>query len=105
MPTPANTEKDLNRAKEALCALARRAAVTKKPPRTPKIRTVLGVREALFAPTEHIPTEESVGRIFASLSFSCPPAVPVLVAGEEITEEAIRALLYYGIETVTVVKK
>ena len=37
--------------------------------------------------------------------FACPPAVPVLTSGEELTEEAVAALLYYGIDTVEVVKE
>ena len=104
MPTPANTREELFRVREVLCALPRRTPVPEKPPRTPKTVTVLSVRDALFATAERIPTEKSLGRIFASLAFSCPPAVPILIAGEEITEEAIAALLYYGIEEISVVK-
>lgn len=105
MPTPANTEEELARVGETLCSLARRAPIAEAPPAVCAVNARISVRAALFAQTERIPTKESKGRVFASLAFSCPPAVPVLVAGEEITEDAIRALLYYGIETVTVVKK
>lgn len=104
MPSAETSDADFARIGDALCSVKRRVPIAEIPPAVGEVKTRLSVRAALFAETERIPTEKSQGRIFASLAFSCPPAVPVLAAGEEITEEAIRALLYYGIETVTVVK-
>ena len=54
---------------------------------------------------EIVAVEDSLGRVLASPSIGCPPAVPILVCGERITSQAIACFQYYGIPTVTVVKE
>ena len=104
MPSPQNSEAELARALAALLALPRRAPITEAPPRVSAAPRKMSVRKAVFAPHECIPVAKSEGRTLASLTFSCPPAVPVLVAGEEITPEAVAAFNYYGIREVVVIK-
>jgi arginine/lysine/ornithine decarboxylase len=65
---------------------------------------VLSVREAMLSPSEEIDVDEARGRILASPSVSCPPAVPILVCGEMIDEKAIECFKYYGIEKCRVVE-
>ena len=65
----------------------------------------MSIRDAIFAEQEKIPVRESAGRILAALNIGCPPAVPIVVCGEEIDEHSIRVLEYYGIEECDVVKK
>ena len=62
------------------------------------------IREAIFAPTEKILTENSLGRVLATPTVSCPPAVPIGVSGELITEDTVNALLAYEIEEIEVIK-
>ena len=57
-----------------------------------------------MSPSETVSVGNSKGRILASPSVGCPPAVPVLVCGEVIDEAAQKAFEYYGIERVSVVK-
>ena len=40
---------------------------------------------------------DAEGRVLTSLNVSCPPAVPIVVSGEKIDRNAIRAFSYYGI--------
>ena len=61
-------------------------------------------RELLFANTETLPVSECIGRICAGLTLSCPPAVPIVLCGERITEKAVQHMTYYGITHCTVVK-
>lgn len=77
---------------------------TSGPPRCPKLETAMSVREAMLSPSEEIPVEECCGRILASASVSCPPAVPIAVCGEKLSAEAIKCFKYYGIERCRVVK-
>jgi arginine decarboxylase len=49
-------------------------------------------REAFFADYEVVAREEAVGRISAELVAPYPPGVPVLVPGEEVTLETLKAL-------------
>ena len=68
-------------------------------------RRVMGIREALMAPSEIISAEESLGRILAGVTVGCPPAVPIAVSGERIDEKALLCFRYYGIGHVDVVKE
>ena len=55
-------------------------------------------RQVLFAPSEKVPVCDAQGRICASINIACPPAVPIVSAGEIIDIAAINQFLYYGIE-------
>ena len=65
---------------------------------------VLSPREAMLAPAEEIPVSDCVGRILASPSVGCPPAVPLLVCGQRIAPEDLPRFRYYGIHRLRVVK-
>ena len=54
--------------------------------------TVMGPREAYFAPRESVPVERAVGRVSAELVAPYPPGIPVLAPGEEVTLDAVDAL-------------
>lgn len=64
----------------------------------------MSVRAAIFSESEEIPVSQSVGRTAALPSVSCPPAVPVVVSGEVISEEHIKIFDYYGIKKISVIK-
>lgn len=60
------------------------------------------IREALFAQSETISVENAAGRVLTALTVGCPPAVPIVVCGEVITDEAVATMRYYGMQTVKV---
>ena len=62
------------------------------------------VRQAVFAPQETIPAAKALGRICAMPTVSCPPAIPLVVSGEEIGPEALELFAAYGVETVSVIQ-
>ena len=62
------------------------------------------IRQALFAPHELVPPEESLGRVCGIPTVGCPPAVPIAVAGEEITPEALQLFRRYGVQQVDVLR-
>ena len=64
----------------------------------------MSIREAIMSKSETVHIRNSVGRICACPTVSCPPAVPIAVSGEKITKEEIKILLAYGIDRVDVVK-
>ena len=65
---------------------------------------MLSIREAIFAEREIISVENAQGRICGAPAVSCPPAIPIVVSGERITEKAIELFQYYGISQVEVIK-
>ena len=70
----------------------------------PLPKKMLSIRDALFADSEEISVEDSAGRIVADTSVGCPPAVSVVISGEIISKEAVKAMQYYGIDKIKVVK-
>jgi arginine/lysine/ornithine decarboxylase len=105
MLSPKTTAKDLRRLEKALLEIPKRSPIHEDPPRLPKTEARLSPREALLAPGELTPIREAEGRILASPSVSCPPAIPILISGEVINAEAVKCFRYYGIETCRTVKQ
>ena len=88
---------------DALRRIPPRAPLRDAAPPLPPPAPVLTPREALLSPFETVPTVEALGRVLASPSVGCPPAVPILICGERIGPEALRLFAYYGIEQVDVI--
>ena len=84
-------------------SLPQKEPITVAPPTPTKAERVLRISYALLWPSETVAIEDSVGRILASPSVSCPPAVPILMCGERIDESAVCAFRYYGVEKLRVV--
>ena len=104
MITPEIGQAGLDRLEHALMALPRKTAIAEEPPKFHLPERVMEIREAAFSESEVIPVEESLGRILASPTVGCPPAVPVVACGERIDEAAMDCFRYYGIRSCTVVK-
>ncbi len=62
------------------------------------------IREAVFSDSEEINVDFAAGRICAAVNVPCPPAVPIAVSGEIITEKTVEIFKRYGILTVNVIK-
>ena len=103
MLTPANTAEDLRQVAGVLTAMPRKKWISNIPPQIGRPERVLSIREALLSPAETVPVEESLGRVLASPSVGCPPAVPIVVCGERIDEYAISVFRYYGIRECSVI--
>ena len=105
MATPENSASDFDRLIDAFKILAPKESITSVSVKMPYPEPVLSIREAIFAPSEIIPTENSAGRILSSPCVSCPPAVPIAISGERISHESVKLFERYGIERVSVVKE
>lgn len=64
---------------------------------------VLPAYRALFLPSKVVDVQSAAGCIMADPTVSCPPAIPVVCAGERIDPWAVRAMDYYGITHVRIV--
>ena len=104
MLTPETGKDGIARLREALLSIPKRQAITERPPEMGLPEKIMSIREAAMAAKETVAAKDSLGRILSDVSVSCPPAVPIVVSGERIDEDALRCFDYYGIETCTVVK-
>lgn len=95
---------DLIFLKNILLNIPKREEITVFPPELINGKKICSLKEAVFALSEEIPVDESLGRVSATTTVNCPPAIPIVLCGEEITENAIKCFKYYGIKTCSVIK-
>lgn len=99
-----NKKDELEKLKDVLLNIKKKNAIKDIPPQLTKPKRIMSVKDALFSKREILDVSKCKGKVFASLSASCPPAVPIVVCGEEIDENAIKCFSYYGIKECEVVK-
>lgn len=105
MLTPSNTEDELRQLEDALSSLQKRDEITSRPPAVTSPKRVVALGECIYMPTEKISTENAVGRICGAVNVSCPPAVPIVIAGEIIGEKEKELLDYYGVREIEVISE
>lgn len=104
MLSPQNQPQETAYIQDVLCALPRRAPLTDTLPAVPVSETVIHPHDVMYADTELLPVADCSGRICAEFTLSCPPAVPIVMCGERIPPDAVRAMQYYGIRFCTVLR-
>lgn len=103
MITPETGEEDLSRLVAFFAALPKKEPIVESLPTVSALPELqCSIREAILSPFETVRTEDAIGRICASPTVSCPPAVPVVVSGERIGDDTIETLLFYGIDRIDV---
>lgn len=105
MLTPETGISGLERLSTVLRSIDRRPPLKATAPRLTRPERVLSPREAALSPAEFVPAQRSAGRVLALATVGCPPAVPIVVSGERIDENALKCFAYYGIKTCRVVKE
>ena len=105
MFTPENNDEDIQRLYSTLLKITPKAPILEVPPIPAPGQAVISIRDAMLSVSERLTADNCNGRILASPSVGCPPAVPILVCGERIDSAAIMCFQYYGIQTVSVVKE
>ena len=104
MLTPDLSDDELSKLENALLGIKRREKIETKPPKLSVPKKVMSIREAVFSSSKTVKSEDSVGEVLASVTVSCPPAVPVVVCGEKIDDSALSCFEYYSINTCEIVK-
>lgn len=104
MVTPENTAEDFLRLSSFAGKLVPRPGLCRIPPPFLPPRQKISIREAVFSPQEYIPVEKACGRVMGAVTVHCPPAIPVVVSGEEIAPDVLPVFQYYGICEVCVTK-
>ena len=104
MPSVDNTNEDFERIQNAFATIERKEPILTEPPAAPaEIKCVLSVRAALLGKKLTLPIKEASGKVCATVSQSCPPAIPIVICGQVIEDEQIKLFEYYGVELCQVV--
>lgn len=105
MFSPQNTDADFVKIKKAFENLPKKRNDVITDTEFVSAEKVMSIRDAVFCESEEINIELALGKICASPTVSCPPAIPIAVSGEKITEKHIELFKKYNINKITVVKK
>ncbi len=105
MLSPDNSEEDMRRIEKVLLSIPQKEKIERQQPHYTRPKRVMSVRKAMLSLSEVLPIEKCLGRVLAAPTVSCPPAVPILVSGELVDEDAIKRFEYYGIRECSVVTK
>ncbi len=104
MFTPEIGGEGVEKLEKILLSLPKKAAINEKAPSVGVPERAMTVREAIMSPSHEAEVEKAIGKVLAAANVSCPPAIPILVCGERIDENAITCFKYYGIEKCRVVE-
>ena len=102
MLTPANSDHDLKLIKNLF--ENELSENLNSPPLLVQGEKAISIREAVMSKQENVMVSKAIGRICASPTVSCPPAVPIAISGEIITEEMVKIFEFYNIKYVSCVK-
>ena len=103
MFTPENNELDFIRVEKAINSISQDISAY-DPPKIVSGAKKLTVRQAYLSDYETINIDSALNKICAVSSVSCPPAIPIAIAGETITEQTIEALKFYVINEIDIIK-
>lgn len=104
MLTPESGSETVEAAEEALFSIRRKPALTDRMPPMAKPERQMSPRTAVFSLSRTLPVKKCIGRVLASATVGCPPAIPIVVCGEIIDAAAVKVFEYYGIESCNVVE-
>lgn len=104
MVTPQNTKEDIEYLVSVLTLIPKRKTIKGEelPVTIPKAVTT--PRKAMLGEKELVKVKDALHRVCASPTVSCPPAIPIVISGEEIDEKAIELFEYYGVTEIEVIK-
>ena len=104
MFSPQNTDDDFEKLKNALQNLDIEKTKIIENIEFEIAERVLTIRQAIFSESEEINVENALNRICASPTVSCPPAIPIAVSGERISEKHIELFKKHNISKINVIK-
>ena len=104
MPSVETEEEELDTLFSALEAMELKNPIEEVENKLIPPKKAMTVREAAFAQRELVSAACALGRILAISTVSCPPAVSVIVCGEQFNESALALCKKYGFSSFYVVK-
>ncbi len=98
-------EEDMDRLEETLLALLPRPSRPRQVLQLRPLERRMSIRRAVFARHEWVRLDRAAGRICGQPTVSCPPAVPIAISGEVITEDILPLFAAYGQREIAVVAR
>jgi arginine/lysine/ornithine decarboxylase len=104
MLTPENTDEDLDRLASAFETIEQKEPIAPSALAYPtEQNAAISLREAILKKSRKAPLGEALGKICGAPTVACPPAVPIAVSGEVVSEAHLRLMRYYGIGEIEII--
>ncbi len=100
-----NSQEDFHRLEKTFEDLFAKEPIRSEGMATQVCEKAMSVREAVFAARKKVPVDEACGKVCGCPAVSCPPAIPIVISGERINENAIKLFKKYGIFEIEVVEE
>ncbi len=104
MPSVNTDKKDLEKLMAVLLSVEKRNPIEEKSPVLKVAKKIMSVAEAVNLPTKIVPIQQAEGKIAGLINAYCPPAIPIVVSGEQIDSSAIECLKYYKVKQVEIIE-
>lgn len=104
MPSLENGESELALLFSILNGIEAREPIKSNDPPLSQPKKIMSPRCAVYAQKERVTVDNAVGRVLATSCVSCPPAVSLIVCGEEFNESVVELCKKYGFDAFDVVK-
>lgn len=104
MLSPQNSQEDFEKLKDAFRNLDIEKTKNIENIEFEIAERVITIRQAIFSESEEINVENALHRICASPTVSCPPAIPIAVSGERVSQKHIELFKKYNINKINVIK-
>ena len=89
---------------EVLFSIPKKAPISVSAPVFSMPKKAMTICEALFSPFEEIEVKGALHRVLSAPTVSCPPAIPIVVSGELITQNVVDLLKFYNYEKINIIK-
>jgi arginine decarboxylase len=102
--SPFNKKKDFRRLENAIKLIEIKKAIKKETFDIQISNSSLNLRNAFLCEYETVDIDDAQGRFSAEVSIKCPPGVPIIIYGEEISQNLVKVLKNNGIFKIKVLK-
>ena len=104
MFTPEIGDGDFDKLASVLLSVPKKSEIVEAVPMVGIPERAMTVKEATMSVFCEVDVEDALGRVLSVANVSCPPAIPIIVCGEIINENALECFKYYGIKKCRVVE-
>jgi arginine/lysine/ornithine decarboxylase len=98
-------DREIEKFKAVLLSIKKRKEIEKTNFSFSKNERSLSLQETISSLTETTYIDSAVGKIYADFNLPCPPAVPIIMPGEVITNNTLEIFKYYNIDKVKIIKR
>ena len=104
MFSPLNSKTDFKKVEKALLKLQIKQPIKQEFITFLPQKKAMTIAQATLYKTQTVKTDLAIGKIAGQTKIACPPAIPIIVSGEIISEQTVEKLKRFNIDQVEIIK-